>query len=250
MYGEWIERYGQFSPEITNEIVDKKDRYKTGEKIKYKVTITNTAPFGIKEIIIKEHNEDSYFVDGEGYIKDTDHFVTIPAIKAGEKIEVFAEYVVKEDDTIISNTVEIMGALNDNNYELNTDVAYLATIEIERKSAVSTLKLCKKIKGASSDRYFQFNIKSTTNDFETSVKLKNDECRTLNMPPDTYTITEIMPAEYQLEKIEGAISSNGDQLEIIDDENYEITYTNVFKKKGFLHSFGTTINEILQGVKE
>ncbi len=246
VYGEWVVRYGNFSPTITNEIVNEKSRYKSGDTIQYKITITNTATFRIKDIIVKEHNEESHFIEGVGYEKNTDHFVTIPTIEPGEKVEVYAEYVVKEEDQIITNTAEIMGAINDNNYELNTDVAYKATNEITRQASNSTLKICKKVSGVGPERYFQFNIKSTTEEYETSIRIKENECRTIIINQGTYIVNEIIPSEYQLENVKGAITSNNSELIVEDGNEYEITFTNKFKRKGFLHSFGTTINEIIQ----
>ena len=245
--GEWVVRYGDFSPTITNEILNKKEKYEAGDTIQYKITITNTATFRIREIIVKEHNEDSYFIEGVEYEKNTDHFVTIPTIEPGEKVEVYAEYVVKEEDQIITNTAEIMGAINDNNYELNTDVAYKATNEITRQASNSTLKICKKVSGVGPERYFQFNIKSTTEEYETSIRIKENECRTITINQGTYIVNEIIPSEYQLESVKGSITSNNSELIVEDGNEYEITFTNKFKRKGFLHSFGTTINEVVQG---
>ncbi len=245
--GEWVVRYGDFSPTITNEILNKKEKYEAGDTIQYKITITNTATFRIREIIVKEHNEDSYFIEGVEYEKNTDHFVTIPTIEPGEKVEVYAEYVVKSDDQIITNTAEIMGAINDNNYELNTDVAYKATNEITRQASNSTLKICKKVSGVGPERYFQFNIKSTTEEYETSIRIKENECRTITINQGTYIVNEIIPSEYQLESVKGSITSNNSELIVEDGNEYEITFTNKFKRKGFLHSFGTTINEVVQG---
>ena len=54
VYGEWIIQAGTFEPTITNEIIDKKEYYKKGEDVKYKIVITNTASFPIKNIIVKE----------------------------------------------------------------------------------------------------------------------------------------------------------------------------------------------------
>lgn len=131
IYGEWKKVYGLFEPKIEIDIINKKDGYKVGDKVEYIITITNPEEFDIKDVIVSENNKDVIYIENEHYIKETDDIVTIPIIKAGEKVYLYSNYIVKESDTgIINNEVEIIGALSDNNYELK-DKEYKANIDFK-----------------------------------------------------------------------------------------------------------------------
>ena len=71
---------------------------------------------------------------------------------------------------------------------------------------------------------------------------------TIYVDPAAYRIREIVPQEYEILNVSGAITSNASVLEVVSGQDYQITYTNSFKKKGFYHSFGRVVNQIL-GVK-
>ena len=110
----------------------------------------------------------------------------------------------------------------------------------------SKIKICKAINGSYNENQFQFHITGTTNNYETWVILEKDGCETIFVDPSTYKVKEIVPQEYSIKSVVGAVTSNNANLVVAEGHNYEITYTNEFVKKGFLHSFGNVINQIVQ----
>ena len=131
IYGEWIVSKGLFEPKITKEIINKSDEYRLGEEVKFKIVVTNTAEFDIKNVIVKENNNLSKFSENDDYILNSEHVITIPIIKAGESIIVYAKYIVTEDSLKIENNeVEILGATSDE-YHLNTEKEYKASVEFK-----------------------------------------------------------------------------------------------------------------------
>ena len=130
IYGEWKKKNGVFTPTIKKEIDNKKEAYKKGETISFKITITNTANYPIKEVLVQENLKDIKFKEGEGYTVKGDRYVVIPTITANSSITLTATYKVeKETKETITNTVEITGALADNNYELDTTKEYKSSVE-------------------------------------------------------------------------------------------------------------------------
>lgn len=131
IYGEWTVEKGQFEPTITKEIIDKKDSYKKGDTVKYRVVVTNTAEYEIHDVYVSENNDKAKFIDGEGYSVETPHMAKIDSIPSKSSIILYSEYEVTEEDGTITNEVEITGALADNNYTLNIDKEYKATAEFK-----------------------------------------------------------------------------------------------------------------------
>lgn len=246
IYGEWKVQTGTFEPVITKEVIGEKEYYQFGEVVEFKIVVTNTADFTINNVIISEDNDNSKFIAGNNYTVLSEHVANIESIPAGGQVEVYAEYKVLETDKgLIKNSVMIKGALADNNYEL-LDKEYTASAEVKVKSK---LKICKVVSGAVVANTFQFQVSGTTNKYETWITMDNDQCGTIFIEPGTYKIREIVPQEYEIISITGAITSNNENLVVELGKDYEITYTNEFKKKGFLHSFGRVVNKVIQGGK-
>lgn len=246
VYGEWKVQAGTFAPTITKEVVSGKEYYRVGDEVKFKITVTNTATFPIKDVLVKEDNDNAKFIYGNNYAVLSEHMAKVETIPAGGKVELYATYkVLSTDKPTVVNTAEIKGALADNNYEL-ADKEYKASAQFKLQS---TVKICKTVQGAVVPNTFQFKISGTTNGYESWVNLENDQCETIYVDPSTYQISEIVPQEYQIKKVEGAISSNNENLVVELGKNYEITYINEFKKKNFFHSFGRIVNQIKQGGK-
>ena len=117
IYGEWKKEAGTFSPSISQEIVDKKKNYKTGDEITFKITITNTSGFAIKDVMIKE--EGANFITGSGYSTLSDHMAKVEAIPANDSAIIYAKYTVKDTDIgTKKSTAYIKGALSNNDYVL------------------------------------------------------------------------------------------------------------------------------------
>lgn len=238
--GEWKRFNGEFEPTITITTLSNKSYYRLGDKVQYKITITNPESYPITNVIIKENSINANFKVGEGYTIDG-KIATIDSIDANDSIDLYAEYqVLTSDVNTITNEVELKGAFADNYYELKSQ-EYIATAT---NNLQSKLKICADITGVDVGNYFKFKIYN--NNFENWIKIKKDECTTLFVDPGTYKIFELVPQEYNVDSITGGLSTNDGQLTIVQGTNYEITFNNKFKSKKFMHSFGDLIN-IIQG---
>lgn len=122
IYGEWKRKNGEFKPVINKSIVNSKKLYNVGDVIKFKVNVKNTEAYDIKDVVIKEENEKAIFIEGENYNIETDHIVKIDSIKSGENVDVYSTLTVTDNmEGTNYNTVEIIGALADNYYDLSKD---------------------------------------------------------------------------------------------------------------------------------
>lgn len=242
IYGEWKVQTGTFEPTITKTVVSEKSYFRTGDTVKFKITVKNTATFAIRDVIVRENTADAKFVSGNGYTLSTDRIANISSIPAGGSVDLYSEYIIKSTDNVsVQNEVELLGALADNNYEI-VDKEYKAAATVYLQSKI---KVCKNIDGVAVDNTFQFKIEG--NDYSTWVNLLKDECKTVYVDPGVYKVTEVLPQEYEISSITGLAleSENSGNLTVETGKNYEVTFTNVFKKKGFLHSSGRIINKIM-----
>jgi hypothetical protein len=131
IYGEWGLQSGVFEPTITKKIINKKDSYKKGEVVNFKITITNNETFTIKDVILKELNMDAIYIENEAYKVLADRMVRIDEIKPNSSVEVFVSYQIKETDKeLLSLKTQLIGAIADNNYYFNEDKEYVAESEI------------------------------------------------------------------------------------------------------------------------
>ena len=151
IYGEWMKILGEFEPTISIEITNPKEEYEVGDKVEYKIAITNPEDFDIKEVIVKENLDGAKFIENESYEVTNDIFVTIDELKSKETIYLYASYIVGENDKDnITNEVVIKGALADNKYTLK-DKEYKASIDFKVKAKNSNTKSNKGLKGDSED---------------------------------------------------------------------------------------------------
>lgn len=142
IYGEWALQTGTFSPSITKEIVDKKEYYHQGDVVIFKITVNNTADFPIRDVILQEKSEGMEFVVGDGYEVLNSKFVKIDSILANSSVSVESRYMVGEDIVKeVTNTVELTGAVADNNYYLDTTKDYTASVKFNISNI--TLKINK-----------------------------------------------------------------------------------------------------------
>lgn len=243
VYGEWQEDSGTFQPTISKAVSNNKTYFRVGDVVKFKITVKNTASFAIKNVVVKEKN-DTFFESGDGYTTSSEHVAEIASIPANSSVDLYANYTVSSSDSgTVSNVSEIKGALSENNYQL-ASADYTATTSFKIQSK---LKICKNVSTNYNENTFQFHITGTSNNYETWVTLKNNQCDTIYLDAGTYKIKEVVPQEYNIKAVTGAITSDNSILTVEESKNYEVTYTNEFVKKGFLHSFGRVVNKIVQG---
>ena len=130
VYGEWAVRTGTFAPTISKKITNPQASYQSGDTVNFEITVTNTADFEIKDVLLEEQLNGVKFVSGSNYTVMSDTFVKISSIPASGSVTVNAQYDVG-DDVIktFTNVVVLTGALADNNYSLDTSQEYKAEIQ-------------------------------------------------------------------------------------------------------------------------
>lgn len=240
IYGEWALQSGLFEPTITKSIVNEVTSYRLGDVVTYEIVVTNNASYEITDVMLMEQNENASFIEGDNYTKETSHLVKISSIPANGSVKVYSTYTVSSSDSgTVVNEVELLGALADNNYNLDTTKSYVASSEFTVKSTVT---ICKKLTGQSNGDNFRIRVSS--DDFLTSVLLKEDECKNLYLDEGTYEFFEILPFEYVNSSVTGAINSNGGTLQVEYGTNYTITFENKYDRKGFFHTYGSITNKI------
>ena len=133
IYGEWMQSSGTFAPTITKVISNPSTTgyYKSGDKVQFNITVTNPATFPITDVMLHE-DEDVNFISGTDYTLLNDSYVRIASIPAGGSVTINAEYTVGDQHYIeIVKTVELTGALAENNYLLDTTREYKASATIK-----------------------------------------------------------------------------------------------------------------------
>lgn len=129
IYGEWKVEIGTFKPTITTTILEPKQYYHKNDIVQFKTTVTNTAQFNIRDVMIQSALKgNSFKVSPEGkYTVLSDQFVRIDTIPSNTSVDIFGTYVAGEtwNDTY-TNTFVLNGALADNNYTLDTTEEYKA----------------------------------------------------------------------------------------------------------------------------
>lgn len=241
IYGEWKAKNGEFSLDITKNVSTTKEYYRSGNIIKYKTTITNSNAFPINNVLVSS-DVDNFIENGNYEVLDN-KLVKIPIILANSTVELYSSYVVDGDDTNkITVSSEIIGALADN-YEL-AEGQYKASVTSNLQSKI---KICCYINGVDDNNVFQYLINGSGNTYNSSLVLSRNECKSIYVDPTNYTVQQIVPQEYELISVTGAATNNPAVFNVNQGQNYEVNFTNQFKKKGFFHSFGRIVNRIEQG---
>lgn len=128
VYGEWQRIAGNFTPSITKIITNPKDYYVSGDTVQFSITVTNNASYPIKDVLLRENLSGATFIAGNGYTLKNESYVEIPTISAGGTVNVYADYVVGDElMDEFTNEVELLGAIADNDYYLDTTNEYKAT---------------------------------------------------------------------------------------------------------------------------
>ena len=138
IYGEWGLQSGTFSPTITKEIENPKASYTQGDTVRFKTTVTNTASHAIHNVMIQEQLEDAKFVTGSGYTVVSDYLAEADNMAPGASIILYSEFTVTENkEKEYTNTVELIGALADDNYFLDTGKDYKASVGFTVKEVLT-----------------------------------------------------------------------------------------------------------------
>ncbi len=247
IYGEWKVQKGLFSPSITKEIINRQDYYRTGDIVNYEIIVKNNASYPIRDIMVKENNEKAYFNSSNDYELVTDRIVKIDSLGANGQIILSASYKVTDNDAgTINNEVEIIGALADDNYELDTSKEYKARDSFKVQSKV---KICKEVLNSTKEKDFQFHITDNENE-DMWLNIKGGTCQSVYLEPNSYDLLEVVPQEYTLKEVsltdgENVINiNNGEKINIAEGKNYTITFVNEYKRKGFFHSDGKVVNKV------
>ena len=194
--------------------------------------------------MVRENNPGAKFIDGEGYTKTNDNLVTIREIETLGTINIYAEYKVGKTETNkVENEAEIISAESEVGATLKEE-EYKATSTFNLQSKIN---ICKSIRGASIPNTFQFRVTGLDNDFESYVTIKKDECEKVYVDPGRYKVTEIVPEEYEIVNVSGAITSNNGTINVVQGHDYEVTYTNEFTQKVYFHGYGRRENLVEGG---
>ena len=242
IYGEWKYKPNYFRPTISKEIIDKKDYFSFGDIVRYKISVTAPADVDLKDIYVQENNLKAKFIENDKYTVVSDNVVKIDSLQAGETAYVYAEYVVSiEDNGTVVNEAEIIGALAmDSNSEFDRSVEYKAsdTFNID-----STLEICNLVYNDSKNQTFDYHI--TGDEYNLWLSLKDGECTKLNLKPGSYNVLEVVPQDYNLTNVMGSITKNNATLNVGLGKEYRILFTNQYDEKGFYHSFGEIVLNIV-----
>lgn len=216
VYGEWKVQTGTFAPTITKEIINQKDSYYVGEVVKFKITVTNTATFAIRDIIVKENLEETKFISGTGYTVLSDHIATITTLSANSSQILYANYTVPATAKgNIINTVTLKGALADNNYEL-ADKTYEASANFNVVGITLNLRLTDKDNNELSEGTFAlYNDENLTTKISDAMTYKD------LTPGNTYYLKQTrVQAGYVILKDIYAVDVNINGNITIKDTNY------------------------------
>ena len=242
IYGEWKYKSHLFRPTITKNIVKKKEYYSLGEVVTYSIVVSAPANVDLKDIYVKENNENAKFIAGDNYTLVTDNIVVIDSLPAGASIELKAQYTASLDDNgEVVNEAEIIGALSANpNYELDRTIEYKDT---DTFKILSTVEICNIVYNDSKNQAFDYHI--TGDEYNLWLSLKDGECTKLNLKPGDYQVLEVVPQDYNLTNVMGSITKNNATLNVGLGKEYRILFTNQYDEKGFYHSFGEIMLNIV-----
>ena len=123
IYGEWSVNAGVFTPILTQTIDDYKDPYYNTETVKFTITVENTADYPISMVNVQLKDlEGAHFTATRSFVIRSDTLAQINEIGAGETATLWAEFTIpSNEDVNYQNTAELISAIAENNYRLDTD---------------------------------------------------------------------------------------------------------------------------------
>ena len=239
IYGEWKRVTGTFEPVITSILNPSRDYYRIGDNVITEVTIRNTASFSIQDIVLKLNTDKGTFITGSGYTVNSDNLVTISNINSNGEIKVYVSYTVgKNDRGSYTTEVELLSASATNGYDLKEKDYKTTTIF----NTQSKLTVCSNTTSSYNGNSINYLITSTN--YETWMTLSKDECESIYVDPGSYKIKEIVPEEYSIKTVTGAVSNDDTNFVIALGNDYTVNYLNQFTRKGFMHSSGSVVNVV------
>ena len=135
--GSWMKINGTFTPEINMEIIDEKDTYEKGDKVRFKTTITNNSSVDIKNLLVSNNLDGQVINTSPDYNVDND-YIKISELKANESVVIYSTYTVNENKTnTIINEIQLLSAEADNEYYLENE-EYKATAAFNTKKVGAT----------------------------------------------------------------------------------------------------------------
>ena len=125
IYGQWMKLYGYFTPSISMDIINKQEFYHHKDIIKFRILVKNNDDFNINDIMVKSNLDGFKFTKNNNYRVLNDNNVKINNIKENEAIYLYGTYEVNDElNKVITNEIQIIGGIADNNYYLNDRVKY------------------------------------------------------------------------------------------------------------------------------
>ena len=230
--GSWRRYMGEFEPTITKEVINAKQYYKSGDYFETKITITNPSAYVIGEL---EVEDDGVFDEVSGYEIISSGKAKVTNLQPGQSVELFTKYTVTTDDGgTIQKTAKITSATGaEEGYELKPGT-YKSTASF---TVHSKLEICNVIVGTGVNDTFLYHMSNTAAGFETSLVIGENVCKVIYLPPATYKLREVVPQEYQLDDVYGAMQTNNSNITIEEGQAAKVTFQHNFIKKGFFHSF-------------
>lgn len=221
IYGEWKITDGLFVPIITKELSENRNYYKEGEEIIFKITVANTESYAIYDVLLKETLDGVTFIPGENYTLLNEKFVKIPTIAGNGNVVVYAKYTA--GDEIIqkyTNRVELIGAIADNDKDLDTSREYVAEEDFYISNiALNINKLNSKNQNLDGAIFTLYSDESLTNEVGQGLSFTTIE------PNKTYYLKETTaPTGYKILKdpLKVVVDSTGK----ISIDGYNVTYNN------------------------
>lgn len=238
IYGEWKKIDGTFKPDVTVNVLSKKEYYRVGDIVDYEIIIKNDSSFDIYDVTLKS---DTLFEENEIGNILSDGFVLIDKIDAFSSVILHSSYIVKKTDkNKLNNYVEVIDAYSNDGYELSDDMERISVdVSLESK-----LNLCQNVDGAILNNNFQYHITSDDG-YDTWITLSNNKCISINLIPGKYYINQVVSQEYNV--ISSDLVNDDNSLLIEKGKDYNISFTNKYNKKLFFHSYGRSFGVILGG---
>lgn len=256
--GTWQAVAGTFEPQIKMDIISTPEYYKPGDKVKYEITVTNPYNFPISDVLIR--GQDGILLeDTPNSDRILDNLIRLNSIEAQGEIKINGYYIVKStDENELTKSVVLENAIGTYSaYQLDATTwmyaLYNFNDQIEYKDSAtfkvqSKLKICGMVTNSSDGNKLTYHITKNNHvsglDYETWLVMDANECQTIYISPGDYTVSEIVPHQYTLDSVTGAINKNNGTFTAEFSNNYEITFNNSFTAKRYYKGFDRIINRL------